>query len=80
MPAKAPRDVMLFPPTEREATLEEVRVELAAAMAKLCAATREAEECIGGRAGECAACPMHATPHINDVLVRIARKKVKKHA
>ena len=73
-------DTMLFPPTERERVLSEVRSALTAEMDRLCRATREACECDGDGdihafppGGACMGCPRHAGPHITRVLDRLAR-------
>ena len=71
-------NAMLFPPTEREATLQETRSAITAEMDRLCRATREAGECAGDgdvTAGACMGCPRHALTHINGVLDRLARTR-----
>jgi len=63
----------LFPPTEREATLAQVRRAMTVEMNRLCRATRESYECAAEEPGECDACPRHALPHIAGVLDELAR-------
>lgn len=75
---------MLFPPTEREAVLAEVRAAITDHLAGMCRATREACECCNGGMGDheykdshgegCHGCPVDRGRDVLAVLDRLARK------